>query len=84
MYRFNAEHHQEASEHLTPRDTVPLMARLIFLRIANEIESGAYLLYDGACCTGGMLTVAEETLQRLAVKHGKQVVTHLDGQEITL
>ena len=28
--------------------------------IANQIESGTYLLYDGACGTDGMLTVAEE------------------------
>src|SRR4029434_5670480 len=48
----------------------------------KEIESGTYLLYDGACGTGGMLTVAEETLQQLATKHGKQVATHLYGQEI--
>jgi type I restriction enzyme M protein len=61
---------------------VKLMAKLIFLPIANEIESGTYLLYDGACGTGGMLTVAEETLQQLAAKHGKQVATHLYGQEI--
>jgi hypothetical protein len=39
---------------------VKLMAKLIFLPIANEIESGTYLLYDGACGTGGMLTVAED------------------------
>ena len=41
-----------------------------------------YLLYDGACGTRGMLTVAEETLQPLAKEHGKQVATHLYGQEI--
>jgi hypothetical protein len=58
------------------------MARLIFLPIADRIESGTYLLYDGACGTGGMLTVAEETLQHLAGQHGKQVATHLYGQEI--
>src|SRR6266542_1217742 len=58
------------------------MAKLIFLPIADEIESGTYLLYDGACGTGGMLTVAEETLQQLAADHGKQVATHLYGQEI--
>jgi type I restriction-modification system DNA methylase subunit len=51
-------------------------------RAADEIESGTYLLYDGACGTGGMLTVAEETLKRLAEQHGKQVATHLYGQEI--
>ena len=58
------------------------MARLIFLPVAEEIESGTYLLYDGACGTGGMLTVAEETLQQIAKEHGKEVATHLYGQEI--
>src|ERR1035437_4192721 len=80
--RFNEENNEEAGEHWTPRDAVRLMARLIFLPIADQIESGTYLLYDGACGTGGMLTVAEETLQQLAVEHGKQVATHLYGQEI--
>jgi type I restriction enzyme M protein len=80
--RFNEENNEEAGEHWTPRDAVRLMARLIFLPIAEHIESGTYLLYDGACGTGGMLTVAEETLQALAESHGKQVATHLYGQEI--
>lgn len=80
--RFNEENNEEAGEHWTPRDAVKLMAKLIFLPIAHEIESGTYLLYDGACGTGGMLTVAEETLKELALAHGKQVSTHLFGQEI--
>jgi type I restriction enzyme M protein len=80
--RFNEENNEEAGEHWTPRDAVRLMARLIFEPIASQIESGTYLLYDGACGTGGMLTVAEETLQHLAKEHGKQVATHLYGQEI--
>ena len=80
--RFNEENNEEAGEHWTPRDAVKLMAKLILLPIANDIESGTYLLYDAACGTGGMLTVAEETLQELAVQHGKQVATHLYGQEI--
>jgi type I restriction enzyme M protein len=80
--RFNEENNEEAGEHWTPRDAVKLMAKLIFLPVADEIESGTYLLYDGACGTGGMLTVAEETLQQLAGEHGKQVATHLYGQEI--
>jgi type I restriction enzyme M protein len=80
--RFNEENNEEAGEHWTPRDAVKLMARLIFLPIADQIESGTYLLYDGACGTGGMLTVAEDTLQQLAREHGKQVATHLYGQEI--
>jgi type I restriction enzyme M protein len=80
--RFNEENNEEAGEHWTPRDAVKLMARLIFLPIADHIESATYLLYDGACGTGGMLTVGEQTLQELAAKHGKQVSTHLYGQEI--
>ncbi len=80
--RFNEENNEEAGEHWIPRDAVKLMANLIFLPAADEIESGTYLLYDGACGTGGMLTVAEETLKELAVAHGKEVVTHLYGQEI--
>jgi type I restriction enzyme M protein len=80
--RFNEENNEEAGEHWTPRDAVKLMARLIFLPIAEQVESGTYLLYDGACGTGGMLTVAEETLQELANSRGKQVATHLYGQEI--
>jgi type I restriction enzyme M protein len=80
--RFNEENNEEAGEHWTPRDAVKLMAKLIFLPVAEKIESGTYLLYDGACGTGGMLTVAEETLQQLAKEHRKQVATHLYGQEI--
>jgi len=80
--KFNEENNEEAGEHWTPRDAVKLMANLIFLPVAARIESGSYLLYDGALGTGGMLTVAEETLRDLAGRRGKQVVTHLYGQEI--
>src|SRR5438552_1506352 len=77
--RLNEESNEEAGEHWTPRDVVRLMAKLIFLSNADKIESGTYLLYDGAVGTGGMLTVAEETLRHLAEAHGKQVATHLYG-----
>jgi type I restriction enzyme M protein len=80
--KFNEENNEEAGEHWTPRDAVRLMANLVFLPVAEVIESGSYLLYDGALGTGGMLTVAEETLKEIAAKRGKQVVAHLYGQEI--
>lgn len=67
----------------TPRDVVQLMARLLFLPVSELIESSTYSLYDGSCGTGGMLTVAEETLQELAEEHGKEVSIHLFGQEIS-
>ncbi len=80
--RFNEENNEEAGEHWTPRDAVRLMAKLVFLPIAGKITSGTYLLYDGACGTGGMLTVAEDSLQQFASDNGKDVSTHLYGQEI--
>ncbi|MER7209862.1 class I SAM-dependent DNA methyltransferase [Streptosporangium sp. NPDC000239] len=81
--RFNEENNEEAGEHWTPRDVVKLMTRLMFLPIAEKIKGGTYLLYDGACGTGGMLTVAEETLRDLSTKHRvKEIVTRLYGQEI--
>ena len=80
--RFNEESNEEAGEHFTPRDVVKLMARLIFMPVAGQVNSGTYLVYDGACGTGGMLTVAEDTLAELAREQGKDVSVHLYGQEV--
>ncbi|MCF7853529.1 MAG: type I restriction-modification system subunit M [Candidatus Pacebacteria bacterium] len=80
--RFNEENNEEAGEHWTPRDVVRLMSHLIFWPVADDIESATYCVYDGACGTGGMLTVAEETLDQLAQEHGKNTSIHLFGQEI--
>jgi type I restriction enzyme M protein len=80
--KFNEENNEEAGEHWTPRDAVRLMANLVFLPIEAEIKSGTYLLYDCACGTGGMLTVAEETLAAIASKRGEQMRSLLYGQEI--
>src|SRR5438094_662400 len=80
--KFNEENNEEAGEHWTPRDAVKLMANLVFLPVADQVKSGSYLLYDGACGTGGMLTVAEETLRQRADGDKKQIVTHMYGQEI--
>ena len=80
--KFNEENNEEAGEHWTPRDAVRLMTRLVFDPIADLIPSATYTLYDGAIGTGGMLTVAEDTLTELAEKQGKKISTHLYGQEI--
>jgi len=80
--RFNEENNEEAGEHWTPRDVVELMADLVFIPVADQIKDATYSCYDGACGTGGMLTVAQERLQNLAEKHGKKVSIHLFGQEI--
>lgn len=80
--KFNEENNEEAGEHWTPRDVVELMADLIFMPIANQIKDATYSCYDGACGTGGMLTVAQDRLTTLAARRGKNVSIHLFGQEI--
>jgi type I restriction enzyme M protein len=80
--RFNEENNEEAGEHFTPRDGVRLMADLTLLPVADQIKSGTYLVYDGACGTGGMLTVTEARLLQLAREHDKEVSIHLFGQEV--
>ncbi len=80
--RFNEENNEEAGEHWTPRDVVELMADLVFIPIADQIKDATYSCYDGACGTGGMLTVAQDRLLTLARQRGKNVSIHLFGQEI--
>lgn len=80
--RFNEENNEEAGEHWTPRDVVELMADLIFVPIADKIKNATYSCYDGACGTGGMLTVAQDRLLDLAKENDKKVSIHLFGQEV--
>lgn len=80
--KFNEENNEEAGEHWTPRDVVELMADLVFMPIADKIKDASYSCYDGACGTGGMLTVAQDRLLTLAKRLGKEVAIHLFGQEI--
>ena len=80
--RFNEANNEEAGEHWTPRDVVELMADLVFAPIADQIKDATYSCYDGACGTGGMLTVAQDRLNKIAAENGKKVSIHLFGQEI--
>ena len=80
--KFNEENNEEAGEHWTPRDVVELMADLIFMPIEDQIKDAPYTCYAGACGTGGMLTVAQDRLQTLAKRRGKNVSIHLFGQEV--
>lgn len=80
--KFNEENNEEAGEHFTPRDVVELMADITILPVVDKITDGSYVVYDGACGTGGMLTIAEERLQQLAKEHNKEISINLYGQEI--
>ncbi|SHL17220.1 type I restriction enzyme M protein [Anaerocolumna jejuensis DSM 15929] len=80
--KFNEDNNEEAGEHWTPRDVVELMADLAFEPIRDKIKDATYSCYDGACGTGGMLTVAQDRLLELAEDTNKKVSIHLFGQEV--
>ncbi|WP_288761103.1 class I SAM-dependent DNA methyltransferase [uncultured Veillonella sp.] len=82
LRKFNEDNNEEAGEFWTPRDVVDLMADLIIIPIADKIMDATYSCYDGACGTGGMLTVAQERLHTVAKRRGKNVSIHLFGQEV--
>ena len=71
----------DAGRHFTPRDIIELMADLAFIPIQDKIQSTTYRIYDGACGTGGMLTVGESCIQNLAECRSKKVSINLFGQE---
>ena len=65
--RFSEAHNEDAGQHYTPREVIQLMVNILFYD-DNDVLSGnnvAKTLYDPACGTGGMLSVAEEYLHKL-------------------
>ncbi len=65
--RFSEAHNEDAGQHYTPREVIRLMVNILF-HDDNDILSGnnvAKTIYDPACGTGGMLSVAEEYLHEL-------------------
>lgn len=65
--RFSESHNEDAGQHYTPREVIRLMVNILFYD-DNSTLSGkniARTIYDPACGTGGMLSVAEEYLHEL-------------------
>ena len=82
LRRFNEENNvTEAGEHFTPRDYVKLLADLAVVPIADRLCDTAYRIYDGACGTGGILTIAQERIKQLASERGKNASILIYGQE---
>lgn len=80
--KFNEETNiTDAGRHFTPRDIVELITDLAFVPVKDRIQDTTYRIYDGACGTGGMLTVAEQRIREIATEYGKKVSIHLYGQE---
>lgn len=83
LRKFNEENNvTEAGEHFTPRDYVRLLGQLAVEPIKDKITDNTYTIYDGACGTGGILTIAQEEIERIANEEGKRVRTSIFGQEL--
>ena len=83
LRRFNEENNvTEAGEHFTPRDYVKLLADLAVLPVADKIKATTYSVYDRACGTGGILTIAQERIKQIGKEQGKDVAINIYGQEL--
>ena len=65
--RFSELSNETAGEHFTPREVIRLMVNLLFATDDDVLTDPGVIktLYDPACGTGGMLSVAEDHLRSL-------------------
>jgi type I restriction enzyme M protein len=83
LRRFSEQSGEEAGEHFTPREVIRLMVELLDIPSPDRHLS----IYDPACGTGGMLSVAKEHLLDRAATPGQRanverfVTVH--GQELS-
>jgi type I restriction enzyme M protein len=78
--RFSELSNETAGEHFTPREVIRLMVNLLFVEDSDMLtKPGAVrTLFDPACGTGGMLSVAEDYLRQL----NPQARLEVYGQEL--
>jgi len=65
--RFSELSNETAGEHFTPREVIRLMVNLLFIEDEKVLATAGTVrtLFDPACGTGGMLSVAEDHLRQL-------------------
>jgi type I restriction enzyme M protein len=78
--RFAEASNETAGEHFTPREVIRLMVDLLFIEDEETLTKKGIVrtLFDPACGTGGMLSVAEEYLREL----NPQAKLEVFGQEL--
>jgi len=78
--KFSEQSNETAGEHFTPREVIRLMVNVLFNEDSETLtkEGIVKTMYDPACGTGGMLSVAEQHLHELNSKAELKVF----GQEI--
>ena len=78
--RFSELSNETAGEHFTPREVIKLMVNLLFIEDADALTKPGTVrtIFDPACGTGGMLSVAEDYLRQL----NPQARLEVFGQEL--
>ena len=78
--KFSEQSNETAGEHFTPREVIRLMVNVLFNEDSETLtkEGIVKTMYDPACGTGGMLSVAEQYLNEFNAKAELKVF----GQEI--
>lgn len=67
--RFSEAHNEDAGQHYTPREVIELMVNILFYNDSELLTQDiARTIYDPACGTGGMLSVAEDYLKKFNSK----------------
>ena len=76
--RFNEQANEEAGDHFTPREVIKLMVNLLFCEEEHIYQAHKRTtIYDPACGTGGILSVAEKTI----LEQNPNAEIELFGQE---
>jgi type I restriction enzyme M protein len=80
LRRFSEMSNETAGEHFTPREVIRLMVNILFAQDDTALTGTKPIrtLYDPACGTGGMLTVAQEHMKQI----NPNAVLEVYGQEL--
>lgn len=78
--KFNEQSNENPGDHFTPREVIKLMVNLLMSKDKDELSKAGktVTVYDPACGTGGMLTVAKD---HILDDINSNAIIHLFGQE---
>ena len=80
LRKFSEMSNETAGEHYTPREVIRLMVNLLFIEDSKALAGQKPIrsIYDPACGTGGMLSIAEDYLHDL----NPNIKLNVFGQEL--
>lgn len=83
LRRFNEATNAEAGRHFTPREIIELMTHVLFLPVKDQIQNGAFLIYDPCAGSGAMLTESKKYITDEEGEIKSKATIHVYGQENT-